>query len=76
MTRPYVFCHMMTSLDGKIIGNSMRTPEADAGGELFDSLAFGANPFYHHQGWLSGRVTTDDNFTHHRGRVFRYARTL
>ena len=52
----------------------MRTPEADAVGELFDSLAFGANPFYHHQGWLSGRVTTDDNFTHHRGRVFRYAR--
>lgn len=30
MTRPYVFCHMMTSLDGKIIGNYMRTPEADA----------------------------------------------
>ena len=30
MTRPYVFCHMMTSLDGKIVGNYMRTPEADA----------------------------------------------
>ena len=24
---------------------------------------FGANPYYKHQGWLSGRVTMDDNFT-------------
>jgi riboflavin biosynthesis pyrimidine reductase len=65
VTRPYVFCHMMTSLDGKIIGNYMRTPEATAAGEVFYNLAFGEDPYYRHQGWLSGRVTTDDNFTHH-----------
>ncbi|MFD1171783.1 dihydrofolate reductase family protein [Oceanobacillus picturae] len=29
---------------------------------MFD-LAFGQVPFYHHQGWLSGRTTSDDNFT-------------
>ena len=26
-------------------------------------ISFGENPYYKHQGWLSGRVTTDDNFT-------------
>lgn len=26
MNRPYIFCHMMTSLDGKIMGKYMETP--------------------------------------------------
>lgn len=65
MRRPFVFCHMMTSLDGKIIGSWMRTPEASAAGEVFYDLAFGEAPHYRHHGWLSGRVTTDDNFTHY-----------
>lgn len=30
MNRPYIFCHMMTSLDGKIMGNYMNTPEGGA----------------------------------------------
>ena len=64
--RPFIFCHMLTSLDGKIIGNYMGTPEASTAGEVFYDLAFGENPHYRHQGWLSGRVTTDDNFTHYR----------
>ena len=63
MNRPYIFCHMMTSLDGKIMGSYMDTPEGEAAGEVFYSIAFGKNPYYKHQGWLSGRVTTDDNFT-------------
>ena len=63
MNRPYVFCHMMTSLDGKIMGSYMETPEASAAGDVFYNISFGKNPFYKHQGWLSGRVTTDDNFT-------------
>jgi riboflavin biosynthesis pyrimidine reductase len=66
MTRPFVFCHMMISLDGRIIGNWMSTPKAAAAGDLFYNLAFGEDPYYRHQGWLSGRVTTDDNFTHRR----------
>lgn len=61
--RPYIFCHMMTSLDGKIMGNYMDTPEGSAAGNVFYDIAFGKDPFYKHQGWLSGRVTTDDNFT-------------
>lgn len=63
MNRPYVFCHMMTSLDGKIMGNYMQTPEGEAAGEVFYNISFGKEPYYKHQGWLSGRVTTDDNFT-------------
>ena len=63
MDRPYIFCHMMTSLDGKIMGGYMETPQGAAAGDVFYELAFGKDPFYKHQGWLSGRVTTDDNFT-------------
>ena len=63
MERPYIFCHMMTSLDGKIMGNYMETPEGEAAGDVFYRIAFGKEPYYKHQGWLSGRVTTDYNFT-------------
>lgn len=61
--RPYIFCHMETSLDGKIMGKYMDTDAAEAAGEAFYRIAFGKDRFYKHQGWLSGRVTTDDNFT-------------
>lgn len=63
MDRPYIFCHMMTSLDGKIMGQYMETPEGNAAGDVFYNISFGKNSYYKHQGWLSGRVTTDDNFT-------------
>lgn len=63
MNRPYIFCHMMTSLDGKIMGGYMDTPEGEAAGDVFYNISFGKEPYYKHQGWLSGRVTTDNNFT-------------
>lgn len=63
MDRPYIFCHMMTSLDGKIMGNYMATPAGMKAGDIFYNISFGKTPYYKHQGWLSGRVTTDDNFT-------------
>jgi len=66
MNRPYIFCHMMTSIDGKIMGAYMDAPESEAAGEVFYRLAFGKEPYYRHQGWLSGRITTDDNFTDYR----------
>lgn len=66
MNRPYIFCHMMTSLDGKIMGNYMDVPESGPTGDAFYEIAFGKEPKYRHQGWLSGRVTTDDNFTLYR----------
>lgn len=66
MNRPYIFCHMMTSIDGKIMGTYMETPEGNAAGDVFYNIAFGSHPYYKHQGWLSGRVTTDDNFTNYQ----------
>lgn len=66
MERPYIFCHMMTSLDGKIMGKYMEAPECGPAGDAFYDIAFGKKPKYRHQGWLSGRVTTDDNFTLYR----------
>ena len=66
MNRPYIFCHMLTSLDGKIMGNYMSTPEGEIGSSVFYDLAFGKDRYYKHQGWLSGRVTTDDNFTFYK----------
>lgn len=41
-------------------------PACEAASDLFYDIAFGPEPVYRHQGWLSGRVTTDDNFTHYR----------
>ena len=63
MNRPYIFCHMLTSLDGKIMGNYMDVPEGEQAVRDFYDISFGKRPYYKHQGWLSGRVTTDDNFT-------------
>lgn len=65
MNRPYIFCHMMTSVDGKIMGSYMGTLEAEKSSAVFYNIAFGKDPYYKHQGWLSGRVTTDDNFTNY-----------
>jgi len=57
---------MLMSLDGKIVGKYMDTKECDEPSEQFYEIAFGKNAYYKHQGWLSGRVTTDDNFTMYR----------
>lgn len=43
--RPFVFCHMLTSLDGKISGDYMSTPEGGIAGEVFDRIAFGTHPY-------------------------------
>jgi riboflavin biosynthesis pyrimidine reductase len=54
---------MGTSIDGKIMGRYMSTDAHAGAGQAFYRIAFGKDRFYKHQGWLSGRVTTDDNFT-------------
>lgn len=66
MNRPFVFCHMQTAVDGRILGSWFRTPEGQTASQEFYNIAFGSNPYYRHQGWLSGRVTTDDNFTFYK----------
>lgn len=62
--RPCVFCHMETSLDGKIMGRFWAVLD-DLDQNPFQEVAFGPNRAWDLQGWISGRVTTDDNFTHY-----------
>lgn len=59
MDRPYIVCLMSTSLDGKITGPYMDTPEAESSFEEYER----ANQFYQPQAWINGRVTVDENFT-------------
>lgn len=59
MDRPYIVCHMLTSLDGKITGPFMESPAVIPAGEEYERT----NELYHPQAWLCGRVTTDENFT-------------
>ena len=59
MDRPYIVCHMMTSLDGKITGPFMDTEAAGEVGEEYERI----NRFYAPQAWVNGRVTIDENFT-------------
>ena len=34
MERPYIICHMVTSLDGKVTGSYLSTPECSPATEL------------------------------------------
>lgn len=58
MDKPYVIIHTFTTLDGKI--------NADFGtaSQQYQELAFGSKLKI--DGYLNGRITTDDNTTHYR----------
>ena len=66
MKRPYVFCHMLISLDGKIMCSYMDNPQGTRAGAFFYPFAFGRQRHSAHQECLSDRVTCDDNFTPRR----------
>lgn len=57
--RPYIICHMMTALDGKITGPFMRAPETRIVDEEYERT----NETFSPQAWLCGRVTMEENFT-------------
>ena len=59
MDRPYIICHMSTSLDGKTTGSYTETQEAENAFEEYERI----NQFYHPQAWINGRITIDENFT-------------
>lgn len=64
MERPYVFCHMFTSVDGKINGPFLNDPHVHDAALLYDDLMFEAG-YFHMQGVISGRVTSEEKFTHY-----------
>lgn len=63
MNRPYIFCHMITSIDGKIDGTHKTFSERGKNALDFYNIAFGENAYYTLDGWLSGRATSEVGFT-------------
>lgn len=62
MTRPYIICHMVTSIDGKVTGEFLSRSECESATELYYELnrnynKNGAN------GFICGRVTMESSFT-------------
>ena len=45
MDRPYIFCHMMTAPEGKIMSSYMETLQRSATGNLLYNIVFGKHRF-------------------------------
>lgn len=57
--RPYVICHMTTSLDGKVTGKFLYTPECEPATSLYYELHRSCKA----DGFACGRVTMESSFT-------------
>ncbi|GLB46090.1 5-amino-6-(5-phosphoribosylamino)uracil reductase [Philodulcilactobacillus myokoensis] len=69
MDRPYVFCYMAPSIDGKISGpyQSADSVKKSDARKSFYAEAFLPNGYYYdHQGIMCGRLTTEKNITHYK----------
>lgn len=62
MNKPFIVCHMMISLDGKITGPYMNTKAIKIPAEEYEHI----NAIYQPHAWMCGRVTTDENFTYYK----------
>ncbi len=58
MNRPYIICHMLTSIDGKVTGNFLYMPKAAKASELYYQI----NRDYKADGYACGRVTMQGSF--------------
>lgn len=59
MTRPYITCHMVTSIDGKVTGDFLFRPECEAATEKYYEI----NRALESDGFICGRVTMEGSFT-------------
>lgn len=59
MNRPYIICHMVTSLDGKVTGDFLFTPECAGATEIYYEI----NRKLRCDGFICGRVTMEGSFT-------------
>ena len=59
MDRPYIICHMVQSLDGKVTGDFLFAPAFEPATELYYQL----NRDLPSQGFACGRVTMEGSFT-------------
>ena len=59
MDRPYIICHMVTSIDSKVTGDFLFRPECESATELYYLL----NRNMISNGFICGRVTMEGSFT-------------
>ena len=59
MDRPYIVCHMVTSIDGKVTGDFLFQPECAEATEIYYRL----NRDWNADGFICGRVTMEGSFT-------------
>lgn len=59
MERPYIICHMLTSLDGKIIGDYLKMDRVADFTDLYEKI----HDRYECIAWMCGRVTMEEHFT-------------
>lgn len=71
MGRPYMICHILSALDGKIAGTFMGTEAAQSTGEEYARI----RSAYQAEAWVNGTTTTKE-FTHDRKPIWnRFAGT-
>ena len=58
-SRPYVICHMVQSVDGKVTGEFLSKPECCAATDIYYEI----NRSYSPDGFACGRVTMEGSFT-------------
>lgn len=59
MDRPYIICHMVTSIDGKVTGDFLFQPECAEATEIYYKI----NRERKADGFICGRVTMEGSFT-------------
>ena len=62
MFRPYIVCHMVTSIDGKVTGKFLNSPECNGATDIYYEI----NREYNNRGangFICGRVTMESSFT-------------
>ncbi len=59
MNRPYIICHMTTSIDGKVTGDFLYIPESEGAVEAYYEI----NRKYKADAYACGRVTMEGSFT-------------
>lgn len=59
MNRPYIICHMVSSIDGKVTGDFLYRPECEKATDIYYEI----NRNYKANGFICGRVTMEGSFT-------------
>ena len=59
MNRPYIICHMVTSIDGKVTGDFLGSPSCEKACEIYYEINRNINV----NGFICGRVTMESSFT-------------